>query len=98
MLSMRWNNAILIVLAITSITSLALASEDKSERDGLEGLKSLISSFDDPGMDAQDLAFFLATHNYDATPCEGCVQVRVEGKTFVLVPNGELPGLCNITL
>ena len=34
----------------------------------LEELKELLSSLNDPKMTVTDLAFFLATRNYDASP------------------------------
>ncbi len=48
-------------------------------------------------MDALDLAFFLATHNFDATPEDGNVIVKLEGMICSLTPNGERPGLADVT-
>jgi hypothetical protein len=61
-------------------------------------LKQLVSSYDDPKMTAQDLAFYLVTHNYDATPKDGYVELQLDGENYKLVPNGEAPGLCDISL
>jgi hypothetical protein len=39
-----------------------------------------------------------ATHNFDATPEKGCVIVKLEGMIYSLTPNGEKPGLAEITI
>ncbi|NPV62405.1 MAG: hypothetical protein HPY61_07220 [Methanotrichaceae archaeon] len=67
-----------------------------SGRDDMSDLTLLVSSFDDPLMDAQDLAFYLATHSYDATPKEGRVELDLKGERYILIPNGRDPGLCKI--
>ena len=64
----------------------------------LSDLKSTISSFDDPRMDAEDLAFYLVTHDFDAKPKGGYVEVGLEGRICKLTPNGSAPGLCSITV
>jgi hypothetical protein len=65
-------------------------SEDISD------LKKLISNNEDTRMNSQDLAFFLATHNYRAVPKDGRVEVELNDRTCKLVPNGIEPGLCDI--
>jgi hypothetical protein len=57
---------------------------------------STVSSFDDPRMDAQDLAFYLATHGIDATPQGGYVVADLGGDIYKLTPNGAAPGLASI--
>ncbi|MCK9566038.1 MAG: hypothetical protein M0Q43_08320 [Methanothrix sp.] len=69
-----------------------------SEIENITSLKSLVSSFDDQGINSRDLAFFLVTHNYDATPVGGHVEVRLNGVVYLLTPNGDHPGLCDINL
>ena len=64
----------------------------------LSDLRSTISSFDDPRMDAEDLAFYLVTHDFDAKPKGGYVEVGLEGCMCNLTPNGSAPGLCSITV
>jgi len=59
-------------------------------------LTRLVSSFDDPRMDCQDLAFFLATHDYSAVPREDYVELNLNGRHYILIPNGKDPGLCDI--
>jgi hypothetical protein len=45
----------------------------------------------------QELAFFLATYNYRAVPKDGCVEVDLNGRICKLIPNGNEPGLCDIS-
>jgi hypothetical protein len=47
-------------------------------------------------MNAEDLAFYLATHNFDAKPNGGHVDVNLDGSICKLTPNGSAPGLCSI--
>ncbi len=61
-------------------------------------LSELISQNEDAYMTVEDLAFFLAMHNYDATPKEGFVQVKMDGTFYKLVPNGAAPGLAELTI
>jgi len=63
----------------------------------LAELKARISSFDDPKMTVQDLAFFLLTHNFDAKPVGDYVELNFNAKTYKLTPNGNKPGLCDIS-
>ena len=60
-------------------------------------LKELISQYHDTHMTVIDLAFFLATHNYNATPKDGYVQVIVEGTTCRAVVNSTT-GLAELTI
>ncbi len=83
---------ILISLAVLSALSTASASSTP-----LSDLESLVSSFDDPRMDAVDLAFYLATHGIDATPEGDHAEVELDGDIYKLTPNGAAPGLASIT-
>ncbi|HII07200.1 MAG TPA: hypothetical protein HA349_07795 [Methanotrichaceae archaeon] len=57
----------------------------------------LISSYEDIGMTVLDLAFFLATHGYDATPERSYVTVEFsDGTMAYLTPNGGEPRLANL--
>jgi hypothetical protein len=49
-------------------------------------------------MTPNDLAFFLATHNYDATPKNGYVQVKIDGTIYKVVPNSSQPGLADLSI
>ena len=64
--------------------------------DDLSDLKKITSGMEDPRINVNDLAFFLASHNFDAVPKDGYVEVRLDGNKLKLVPNGNRPGLCDI--
>lgn len=83
---------VLIICSITTSISAKAADEDISD------LRDLTSAFDDPHMTSYDLAFFLATHGYDAMPKDGCVVIVLKGSTYNLIPNGKEPKLCDIVL
>ena len=81
--TIRYLNMILIAsLIILSLNTASAASDD------IQNLKKLISSSNDHKMNVQDLAFFLATHNYDVTPKNGYVELELEGKLFGEDPQG----------
>jgi hypothetical protein len=60
-------------------------------------LSKLISQSEDTHITTNDLAFFLATHNYDSTPKDGYVQVKTDGIIYKVVPNGAHPGLADLS-
>jgi hypothetical protein len=60
-------------------------------------LSKLISQNEDTYMTPNDLAFFLATHNYDATPKDSYVQVKIDDTIYKVVPNGVKPGLADLS-
>ncbi|MCK9441657.1 MAG: hypothetical protein M0Q13_09575 [Methanothrix sp.] len=93
---MAWKEiSAICLISIVIILALPTVSASKAT---LSELKSAISSFDDPGMDTQDLAFYLATHDFDAKPKGGYVEVGLEGRICILTPNGSAPGLCSIAI
>jgi len=49
-------------------------------------------------MSAEDLAFFLVTHDFDANPKKDYVEVRLDGVVYKVVPNGSKSGLADITV
>jgi hypothetical protein len=63
-----------------------------------DSFMGLVKNNEDVYITAQDLAFILATHNYDATPEDGYVIVRQDGKTYMLVPNGAASGLADVSV
>lgn len=85
--------AITIIL-LTTLSFIALSSA----ADDYSALMKLISSMDDPQMSAKDLAFFLVTHDFDATPKKDYVEVHIDETVYKLVPNGRYPGLANVTM
>lgn len=59
-------------------------------------LQTLIYGFEDARINGQDLAFYLATHDFNAIPRgDNCVEVTINQTVFSLVPNGEKPGLAD---
>jgi hypothetical protein len=50
-------------------------------------LTIVISQYHDTRMTVEDLAFFLATHNYNATPKDDYVQITIDGTIYKAVPN-----------
>jgi len=91
---MVWKE-ISVICQVSIVIRLALPTVSASS-DSLSDLKSLISSFDDPHMNAKDLAFYLATHGIDATPKGSYIEVDLGGNIYRLTPNGSAPGLCTI--
>jgi len=81
------------LLSLGILLALPTASASSAS---LSDLLSTVSSFDDPRMDAEDLAFYLATHGIDATPKGGYVEVDLGGDVYRLIPNGAAPGLASI--
>ena len=84
------------IIVIGLIAATINCSAAIGQNDNMNNLKVLLTSFDDPGMDANDLAFFLVTHNFDATPAGSFVEVKIDGEVYRLVPNGKDLGLCDI--
>lgn len=84
------------ICAISSILLILVLPPVSASSDTLSDLESLISSFDDPYMSTNDLAFYLATHGFDASPKGSFVEVDLNGHIYKLAPNGSDPGLCTI--
>ena len=61
-------------------------------------LSKLISQSEDIQITPNDLAFFLATHNYDVKPKDGYVQVKINGSIYKAVPNGVISGLADLSI
>ena len=83
---------LLILLASQSFTALSCAAADNS------ALTNFISQNEDPRMGVKDLAFLLVTHGFDAFPKKDHVEVKIDHIVYVLVPNGQYPGLANVTV
>jgi hypothetical protein len=49
-------------------------------------LHQLIEENPNINMNANEMAFLLATHGYDATPKGNCVIVKVDGETLKIAP------------
>jgi len=86
------------LLAITAACILvAFMNMASAMGEDISDLKKLISGNEDTRMNSRDLAFFLATHNYDAVPRGGYVELNLNGIIYKLIPNGVKEGLCGIS-
>jgi hypothetical protein len=92
---MAWKE--ICALSLISIAIMLALPTVSASSDSLSDLKSSISGFDDPRMGAEDLAFFLVSHGFDATPKDNFVEVDLSGHTYKLTPNGSAPGLASVT-
>ncbi len=88
---MKYLNLVLMAsLIMLSLSTATAASDD------ISNIKKLISTSNDPRMSVKDLAFFLATHNYDVRPLNGYVELRLNGQIYKLTPNGDKPEFCEV--
>jgi predicted small secreted protein len=92
---MRWTTKYLLAIMAACIL-MAFMNTASAIGEDISDLKNLISSNEDTRMNSQDLAFFLATHNYNAVPREDYVELNLNGIIYKLIPNSEKPGLCDI--
>jgi hypothetical protein len=90
---MAWKEICVTVLILGGVMLAMPASASSSS---LSDLKTQISSFDDSRINAQDLAFYLASHDFNAKPEGSFVEVDLGGKICKLTPNGSAPGLADI--
>ena len=84
---------------ITALSCIAFVSANPAFGAVAENndLTEVISQYQDTHMTVEDLAFFLATHNYNATPKDGYVQVIIHGTIYKSVPNSTT-GLAKLTI
>ena len=92
---MRWVTKYLLAIMAAFIL-MAFMNTASAIGEDISDLKNLISGNEDARMNSQDLAFFLATHNYSAVPRDGYVELNMNGIIYKLIPNSEKPGLCDI--
>ena len=92
---MRWVTKYLLTITAACIL-VAVMNTASAMGEDISDLKKLISGNEDTRMDTQDLAFFLATHNYNAAPRDGYVELNLNGTIYKLIPNSGKPGLCDI--
>jgi hypothetical protein len=90
---MAWKEICVTALILAGMMLVMPTSASSSS---LSDLKTLVSSFDDSRMNVQDLAFYLASHDFDATPNGDCVEVDLGRHIYRLMPNGSAPGLANM--
>ncbi|RQW79759.1 MAG: hypothetical protein EHM14_07470 [Methanothrix sp.] len=79
---------------LMAVTSIFITEASESYQD----LLNLTQTNEDTRMDARDLAFFLVTHDFDATPKDGYVMVELNGTIYILTPNKDKPGLADIAI
>jgi hypothetical protein len=91
---MAWKE--MCALSLLSIVIMLALPTVSASSDSFSDLKSFISGFDDSRMGTEDLAFYLASHGFDATPKGGFVEVNLGGHICKLTPNGSAPGLASI--
>ena len=85
------------LLAITvACILMAVMNTASAMGEGISDLKKFISDNEDTRMNSRDLAFFLVTHNYNAAPRDGYVELNLNGTIYKLIPNSKKPGLCDI--
>ncbi|OPY54985.1 MAG: hypothetical protein A4E49_00705 [Methanosaeta sp. PtaU1.Bin112] len=65
---------------------------------GYQDLLSLCNANEDARINAEDLAFLLVTHNFDAVPKGDYVEVRIDGSIYRMTPNAGKVGLADIVL
>ena len=92
---MRWVTKYLLTITAACIL-MAVMNTASAMGEDISDLKKLISGNEDTRMDTQDLAFFLATHNYNAVPRDGYVELNLNGTICKLIPNSDKQGLCDI--
>lgn len=83
---------LLVLMLLIMFPSACQASEEND-------LWLLLSSYEDIGITMKDLAFFLATHGFDAQPApdQSYVIVKLKvGKEVYLTPNGASPRLADL--
>jgi hypothetical protein len=84
---MAWKEICVTVLILAGVMLAMPASASSS---GLSDLKTQISSFDDSRINARDLAFYLASHGFDAQPKGEYAEVDLGGKICKLTPNSSV--------
>jgi len=89
--------AVCVLLALICFATLSSAVLP-SETPTISDLKKLISENEDIHITVNDLAYFLAIHDFDARPVGDHVELQLNGTTYTLVPNGPYPELANITV
>jgi hypothetical protein len=75
----------------------ASMSYPSSASEGSTNLVKLVKDNEDVRINAQDLAFLLATHGFDAVPKGGYVIVKLDKATYKMTPNGVKPGLADMS-
>jgi hypothetical protein len=86
------------LIAILLLGMIALQAPGSSAPPGYQDLLSLCNANEDARINAEDLAFLLVTHNFDAVPRGDYVEVRIDGSIYRMTPNAGKVGLADIVL
>lgn len=86
-----------LLATIILIMTIPLWNAQILPESNISRLNDLVTSFDDPKMTVDDLAFYLETHSFKATPMGTYVELSLPSTVCQLFPNGENLGLCDIT-
>ena len=92
---MRWVTKYLLAITAACIL-MAVMNTASAMGEDISDLKKLISGNEDTRMNSRDLAFFLVTHNYNAAPRDGYVELNLNGTIYKHIPNSDKQGLCDI--
>ena len=84
--------AAMICVIIASTCCPTAATDDHNN------FMKLIIDNEDVRISAQDLAFLLVTHGFDATPKDSYAIVKLDKKIYKVTPNGVKPGLADISI
>jgi len=57
-----------------------------------------LRKYTEEAISLQELAFFLATHDFDARPEDGYVTVKIDNLVYKVTPNKDRPGLADIAV
>ena len=91
-------NAAYLMAAIICAAIIASMSCPSAATDDYTNLVKLITDSEDVRIDAQDLAFLLVTHGFDAMPKDIYAIVKLDKKIYKVTPNGVKPGLADISI
>ena len=69
-----------VSVSIWIIILIGLFHTASASGSGVTDLRKLTTSFDDPKMTVQDLAYYLVIHNYDAAPKDDYVELQLDGE------------------
>jgi len=90
-------NAAYLMAAIICVI-IASMSCPTTATDDCTNLMKLMTGSEDVRIDAQDLAFLLVTHGFDAMPKDSYAIVKLDKKIYKVTPNGVKPGLADISI
>jgi hypothetical protein len=79
---MMMSRIVSYLLAALNCTEFVSANTAFGEVVENHDLAKVISQYHGTHIVVEDLAFFLATHDYNSTPKAGCVQVPIEGTIY----------------